>query len=234
MKHRRTHKRWRCASAWLVSLVVTGCALLFAAPARASDIRAGFDLFQTEPGTGLFGVGTSPDIPFAGVPFLTFDFGGAVGVQDIGNTDTIVERKQDAGPTGPSTIPIELVALSLQSLDPVDLSTLGGPRVSEIIFVTLQSDRGRNPNDPNPGPPSDGQMDIDFNNQTFDSEFEVFFDIRVNGFDGQIIFDTDRPDGAPQKLLDSTRLSLSGWHPQVGLEEGLRLAYADYQVSEGA
>jgi GDP-L-fucose synthase len=56
----------------------------------------------------------------------------------------------------------------------------------------------------------------------------------VVGFDGQVVFDPSRPDGAPQKLLDSTRLDLSGWRPRVGLEEGLRLAYADFQVSEGA
>ncbi len=55
----------------------------------------------------------------------------------------------------------------------------------------------------------------------------------VVGFDGQVVFDTTRPDGAPRKLLDSTRLNSSGWRPRVGLEEGLRLAYADYQVSEG-
>ena len=56
----------------------------------------------------------------------------------------------------------------------------------------------------------------------------------VLGLNGRIVFDTTRPDGAPRKLLDRTRLKLSGWHPQVGLEEGLRLAYADYCVSESA
>jgi GDP-L-fucose synthase len=50
----------------------------------------------------------------------------------------------------------------------------------------------------------------------------------VVGFDGDVVFDTDRPDGAPQKLLDSTRLNSLGWRPQVGLEEGLQLAYVEY------
>ena len=54
----------------------------------------------------------------------------------------------------------------------------------------------------------------------------------VGGFDGDIVFDTDRPDGAPQKLLDSTRLNSLGWRPQVSLEEGLRLAYAAFNASE--
>jgi GDP-L-fucose synthase len=57
---------------------------------------------------------------------------------------------------------------------------------------------------------------------------------RVVGFDGDVIFDTDRPDGAPQKLLDSTRLNSLGWRPQVDLEEGLRLAYDAFSVSGGA
>jgi GDP-L-fucose synthase len=56
----------------------------------------------------------------------------------------------------------------------------------------------------------------------------------VVGFDGQIEFDTTRPDGTPRKLLDSSRLNKLGWQPQVGLEEGLRLAYAEFKVSEDA
>ena len=56
----------------------------------------------------------------------------------------------------------------------------------------------------------------------------------VVGFDGDVVFDTDRPDGAPQKLLDSTRLNSLGWRPQVSLEEGLRLAYTSYCANETA
>jgi len=56
----------------------------------------------------------------------------------------------------------------------------------------------------------------------------------VVGFDGQIVFDTSRPDGTPRKLLDSSRLNNLGWQPQVGLEDGLRLAYAEFQASENA
>jgi GDP-L-fucose synthase len=51
---------------------------------------------------------------------------------------------------------------------------------------------------------------------------------RVVGFDGDIVFDTERPDGAPQKLLDSSRLNLLGWRPRVNLESGLHRAYADF------
>ena len=54
----------------------------------------------------------------------------------------------------------------------------------------------------------------------------------VVGFMGQIKFDTSRPDGTPRKLLDSSRLNNLGWQPQVGLEAGLRQAYAEFQASE--
>ncbi len=55
----------------------------------------------------------------------------------------------------------------------------------------------------------------------------------VTGFGGDIVFDSDRPDGTPRKLLDSERLRSTGWRPRVGLREGLQLAYADYLDSGG-
>jgi GDP-L-fucose synthase len=48
------------------------------------------------------------------------------------------------------------------------------------------------------------------------------------GYEGQITFDTSRPDGAPRKLIDSTRLHALGWRPRVDLEHGLAKAYADF------
>ena len=51
---------------------------------------------------------------------------------------------------------------------------------------------------------------------------------RVSGFAGRLVFDVDKPDGAPRKLLDVSRLEALGWQPQIGLEEGLRDAYAWY------
>jgi GDP-L-fucose synthase len=51
---------------------------------------------------------------------------------------------------------------------------------------------------------------------------------RAVGYEGEITFDTSRPDGAPRKLIDSTRLHALGWQPQVGLERGLAMAYADF------
>jgi len=56
----------------------------------------------------------------------------------------------------------------------------------------------------------------------------------VVGFDGDIVFDKTHPDGTARKLLDSARILATGWRPRVGLEEGLRLAYADYRDRDGA
>jgi GDP-L-fucose synthase len=52
--------------------------------------------------------------------------------------------------------------------------------------------------------------------------------MRVVGAEGAITFDPSKPDGAPRKLLDSTRLLSMGWKPHTDLEAGLRKAYAWY------
>ena len=49
---------------------------------------------------------------------------------------------------------------------------------------------------------------------------------RVTGFRGRLTFDAGKPDGAPRKLMDVSRLKSLGWQPSIGLEEGLRDAYA--------
>ena len=51
---------------------------------------------------------------------------------------------------------------------------------------------------------------------------------RVVGFEGALVFDSTRPDGTPRKLLDVSRMTSLGWAAKVGLDEGLRLAYADF------
>lgn len=56
---------------------------------------------------------------------------------------------------------------------------------------------------------------------------------KIVGFTGEIALDTNRPNGTPRKLLDSTRISQLGWHPQVSLEIGIAATYgwflANYQ-----
>lgn len=48
------------------------------------------------------------------------------------------------------------------------------------------------------------------------------------GFEGELVFDTTKPDGTPRKLMDVSKLHSLGWKHQIELEEGLRLAYQDY------
>jgi GDP-L-fucose synthase len=48
------------------------------------------------------------------------------------------------------------------------------------------------------------------------------------GYQGEIIFDTSKPDGTPRKLMDSSRLNALGWKAQVGLQTGLAAAYQDF------
>lgn len=47
----------------------------------------------------------------------------------------------------------------------------------------------------------------------------------VVGFEGDIIWDTDKPDGAPRKLMDSSRIFSLGWRPRHSLQTGLKDAY---------
>jgi len=51
---------------------------------------------------------------------------------------------------------------------------------------------------------------------------------RAVGYQGQIGFDTSKPDGTPRKWMDSSRLNQLGWHANIGLETGLKLAYEDF------
>ena len=53
---------------------------------------------------------------------------------------------------------------------------------------------------------------------------------KVVGYTGTILTDPSRPDGTPRKLMDSGRLFRMGWRPRIGLEEGLRAAYADFRA----
>ena len=51
---------------------------------------------------------------------------------------------------------------------------------------------------------------------------------KVLSYSGVIRFDISKPDGSPRKLMDSDRLISLGWHPNIGLEEGIKKAYASY------
>jgi GDP-L-fucose synthase len=56
----------------------------------------------------------------------------------------------------------------------------------------------------------------------------------IVGFKGTIAWDTSKPDGTPQKLLDVSRLSRLGWKPSVSLRHGLELSYGAFRRERGA
>ena len=51
---------------------------------------------------------------------------------------------------------------------------------------------------------------------------------RVVGFEGDIAWDTSKPNGNPRKLLDSTRARALGWEPKTSFERGLQKTYEWY------
>jgi hypothetical protein len=159
-------------------------------PSQASMIVApGWNLLQTDPAsTAFFGE------PFQGVPLGTFDFlNPAIGVQDVGATDTLIRRIGAAAVPGPgnsATVVTVVDAFQLRSVNPV--SILGGPL--GIYYVTLASRRG--------GPVSVGTMTINFGPEgdphgTFSSSFILFVDVRLGGLDGPIL------DSRPILIPDS-------------------------------
>lgn len=50
----------------------------------------------------------------------------------------------------------------------------------------------------------------------------------VVGYRGEILWDSDKPDGAPRKLLDSRRILACGWQPEMDFTQGLRDTYQWY------
>lgn len=50
----------------------------------------------------------------------------------------------------------------------------------------------------------------------------------VVGFNGQITFDTSKPDGTPRKLLDVSRINKLGWKAKTSLKDGIKLTYEWY------
>ena len=51
----------------------------------------------------------------------------------------------------------------------------------------------------------------------------------IVGFEGEIVFDTDKPDGTMQKLLDVSRMAGLGWKAKMSLREGIEMTYEFYK-----
>jgi GDP-L-fucose synthase len=49
----------------------------------------------------------------------------------------------------------------------------------------------------------------------------------IVGYKGELIWNTDKPDGTPRKLLDVSLIHSLGWKHRIGLEEGIREVYEE-------
>jgi GDP-L-fucose synthase len=56
----------------------------------------------------------------------------------------------------------------------------------------------------------------------------------IVGFEGEIAWDTDKPDGTPRKLMDCSRIHGIGWKHAIGLREGLTSVYAAFKQAPDA
>ena len=50
----------------------------------------------------------------------------------------------------------------------------------------------------------------------------------ITGFKGEILYDTEKPDGTPRKLLDIHKIAALGWKPETDFKQNLRLTYDDF------
>ncbi len=57
---------------------------------------------------------------------------------------------------------------------------------------------------------------------------------RVVGYSGEVVYDTSKPDGTPRKLMDVGLISSVGWQAKTALEDGLRVAYAEFAANLAA
>ena len=52
----------------------------------------------------------------------------------------------------------------------------------------------------------------------------------VVGYEGEIVFDSSKPDGTPRKLMDPSKLTNLGWQAQTSLKEGITKTYEWFQL----
>jgi GDP-L-fucose synthase len=55
---------------------------------------------------------------------------------------------------------------------------------------------------------------------------------KVTGFEGEIVYDSSKPDGTPRKLLDVSKIHALGWQHKIDLKEGLEKAYQWFEANQ--
>ncbi len=54
----------------------------------------------------------------------------------------------------------------------------------------------------------------------------------IVGFEGEVVFDTSKPDGTPRKLMDVSKLHNLGWKASIALKEGIKIVYREYFLKQ--
>ena len=170
-----------------IGTLLLGIVIGLSPSASATMIDPGFDLFHTPGEIPPLVIGPLGPVAFESYAPGLMDFDGNA-ITGLGNTDTIIRRHTGLADGESGTIDIEIVALSLRSVDVVDLAPLGSPLgagVNSYLYLTLAGSAGL------------GTMTVDHNNHTFDSFFDVFTEISLE--DGTVIgtrTDTQTTTGA--------------------------------------
>jgi hypothetical protein len=181
-------------------------------PSRADSgtVLPGWDLFQTVPSmtydnNPMLNLGN-----LQGVPLNTYNFGGSIGTQNVGLTDTIVQRMQTVTTTGTTTLQVD--ALQLQSVNTIP--ALG----NQYAFVVL---------DPNIAFPSTGSMTIS-NNDTWTSTLNIYFDIYAGSSLAQAL--TTTPVATDQEITFTSQEPVYYWShtAQTGASPALLISGVNY------
>ncbi len=197
------HGRRRALRSTVVGLLAALAVwLVTAASPAAAAVAPGFDLFETDPGAtafafndeftipaGFFGQGSRPFsgvVRFGGDPLTRFQG------KKTGDADTVVQRPQAAGvsPGTSATVPVQLVALSLVSIQPIQVSFDNGS--SQLFDVSVHL----SPNRPSQGSATVSQTSV--NGGTMSSGIQVF-----------PVFDFVPQGGGPKRTIDVGALPLS-------------------------
>lgn len=56
---------------------------------------------------------------------------------------------------------------------------------------------------------------------------------KIASYEGELVFDTSKPDGTPRKLMDVSYLHSLGWKHKIDLEEGIKLVYEEFKLKHG-
>jgi GDP-L-fucose synthase len=73
-------------------------------------------------------------------------------------------------------------------------------------------------------PPKDGLINVGSGKEISIKNFALLIK-NVVGYEGDLLFDSNMPDGSPRKLLDSSKIFGMGWSPKINLEEGINSTY---------